>query len=350
MKSLLLFAGFLVSMALISIAVLPSKPQAQGSVSFERESPEVISTVRGTPITGTFLLRNGTVAAVSIDGVQTGCGCAVLTAGAEQLPGSSISPGGFLKTTLEVDTTNRAMGDFTIPVDVFLADREGARYQVRAVQSIRVNPGWTASKSRLTLQAESAVAGIVSDDFVLFQTSTEHPFTVVETTIRRDGIVVDLQDVDPQEHSQDLVVGGTTADTQWNANPRYRVRVSIPAIAITNRATIQLALQLSHNLTRVVLDVELLPAPRPLRVTPTELFLDRDAGSSTREFVVSTQGSLDSLKIKAPAGAIVVGTTALGKQLLKVKVQVDHSVWEGEAITIEDAGGNQESLPVRPVR
>ncbi|MCH7727547.1 MAG: hypothetical protein IH991_13840 [Planctomycetes bacterium] len=251
--------------------------------------------------------------------------------------------------TLKVNTTTRAMGDFPIPIDVFVLDGEGVRYQLHAVQRIRVNPGWTVSKTRLSLNAESDDAGTVSDEFLLFQTSPDHPFDITAATVGRDGVLVDVQKIDPNEHMEDLVVG-KTAELQWKAIPRYRVRVSVPTADIKHRERAQLFLQLSHNLTRVGLDVELVPRPRALSVSPTELYLDSDATSSSREFVVTTTGSQDLIEITPPAGIAVERTISLGKKLLKVIVQVDHATWKGEAITIADGRGNRVSVPFRQAK
>jgi len=240
------------------------------------------------------------------------------------------------------------MGDFSIPIDVFVSDREGMRDQLQAVQKISVNPGWATSKHRLTLQATADSLSTVTDRFILLQTSPQHPFQVTEATIKRDDVLIDLQEIGSEDHPEDFVVG--KGDTRWKATPRYRVRVTVPNTAIATRETAQLALKLSHGLTRVVLDVELVPAARSLYVTPANLYLDDDATTSAREFVVSTDGSPDSLKITPPAGVAIVSTTQLGAKLLKINLLVDHAIWKGASITIADEAGNQQSVVLRRAR
>lgn len=349
MRSPLFRVGFLAALGFIAIAIWSSMPLKPGTVMLEQISAPLITTVRGTPVRSDFRIRNGMRRSLSIEGVRTGCGCAVLMSGAQDVLGRSISAGGFLNTTLNVNTANRTMGDFSIPIDVFLSDGDGARYQLHAVQRIRVNPGWAASRNRLVLCAQNDVAGTVTDEFLLSQTSPKHPFDVIHATIRRNGVRVDLHELDPQEHEHGQVIG-TSPTSRWQAIPRYRVRLSIPTAAIKARETAQLALQLSHDLTRVALNVELVPAIQPLHVNPTELYLDSYAASTTREFVVSTEESLNSLRITPPLGITVISTTSLGKKLLKVNVQIDHAIWEGERIAIADGNGNHKSVVLRKAR
>ncbi|MCH7727548.1 MAG: DUF1573 domain-containing protein, partial [Planctomycetes bacterium] len=83
MRSFLPIAGFLVAIAFIIAALWPSKkPLEPGTLSLERGSAAVIPAIRGTVVTSEFRLHNGTQRPVLIEGVRTGCGCAVLTAGA----------------------------------------------------------------------------------------------------------------------------------------------------------------------------------------------------------------------------------------------------------------------------
>ncbi|MFV1965859.1 MAG: hypothetical protein ACC628_10580 [Pirellulaceae bacterium] len=345
MRVWLLFAGFLVAIACIAAAIRPSRPLEPGTVSLERISAELIPAVRGTPVVSEFHLRNDTRYSVSIEGVRTGCGCAVLTAGERQALGRTIPPNDFLKASLKVDTTNRAMGDFSIPIDLFISDEQGTHYQLHAIQRIRVNPGWATSKQRLTLQANAEPSRTVTDEFILFQTSPERPFEVTEATIKREGVQIDLHELDPEECAEEFVAG-KGGQMQWKAIPRYRVRVGIPAAAITTRETAQLSLQLSHELTRVALHVELVPAVQPLRTTPAKLTLDNDAASSTREFVVSTEAPVGSVTIRPPVGVAILSTTPLAEKLLKVNVQVDHDTWDGEAIIVQDESGHRQTVAV----
>ncbi|MBI2479988.1 MAG: hypothetical protein HYV60_15560 [Planctomycetia bacterium] len=261
--------------------------------------------------------------------------------------GTRLAPHSVLETTLKVDTTSRAMGDFVIPIDVFTADDVGVRQHLQASQSIRVNPGWATSKTRLALRVKSEDEEVVSDEFVLLQTSDEHPFEVTNTSITHLEMKVDVQEVDATEITEQVVVG-TTPDVKWAATPRFRVRLSAPASTINARETAQLTMLLSHGLTRVLMDVQLLPVERALRVTPAELRLDGAAAVSMREFVISARNSLDSVRIALPAGISVASRTPLGKTLLKVTVQIDHATWKGENILIADTNGNEAILSIQP--
>jgi hypothetical protein len=335
--------------AFASYAIWPSRFVDLAGVSLERQSPELISVVRGAPVVSEFRIRNGTRRSLSIEGIETGCGCAVLTTGKREALGASISAHGSLFASLRVDTSNRAMGDFTIPLNLFVSDSEGMRYRLHALQHIRVNPGWATNKQRLTLKAANKSPQAVVDELVLYQTSPDHPFRIINVTLKQERVKVDIREANPDAVVHDTVVaqGG---DMQWKAVPRYRVRVTAPSASITQRETAQLCLDLSHNLTRVALDVELIPAAQPLRIVPAELRVDPDAACRTSSFVVTTDSSWEALTFHPSDGVTILGSTPLAKKLVKVDVRIDHALCDDGEIVVCDGVGNERVVALTVTR